>query len=325
MNKFSTLLLTIILTTASFSAFAQTERDRAIQLYKAGNYKDSISLLEKITKQDGRDAAAMYYLGSAYFKVKKMNEGGKAFKKLIELKPENAEGYVGYAYYLLDRNQQSEAGVNARKAIELDAKNAEAHYISGVVSFRNQSYNAAYTSAEKAIELNPKLPFPYLLKSESLVRSYAQTMGAVTKSPTERTEMLKESAALFEKYLELEPEKNVSEKLQPRLSSLQFFADYYGKRNANPDTVYSKPIKLLSQPKPPYTDDARRNGVTGTITILVEFKGNGKIGHLMVTRGLSHGLSENALEAAQGIKFSPAERDGKPVTVVRPVQYSFAM
>lgn len=137
--------------------------------------------------------------------------------------------------------------------------------------------------------------------------------------------MLKESAALFEKYLELEPEKNIVEKQRSRLLSLKFFADYYTKRSASPDTVYSKPIKLLSQPKPPYTDDARRNGVRGTVLILVEFKADGTIGHSIVTRGLSHGLSESALEATQGIKFTPAERDGKPVTVVRPVQYNFSI
>lgn len=186
MIKFYTILLVIILT-APLSVVAQTERERAIELYKAGNYKDSISLLEKITKQDKQDAAAMYYLGSAYFKIKKVNEGGKVFKKLIDLKPESAEGYVGYAYYHLHRNKQSEAGVNARKAIELDAKNAEAHYISGVVSFRNQSYNAAYKSAEKAIELNPKLPFPYLLnRNRSCAAMRKRWVPLLNHRPNER-------------------------------------------------------------------------------------------------------------------------------------------
>jgi len=84
-------------------------------------------------------------------------------------------------------------------------------------------------------------------------------------------------------------------------------------------------FKIISKPNPTYTNDARRNQTQGIIVVAVEFGADGAINFIVPVRGLSDGLTENTVRAAQKIKFEPATKDGKPVTVIGFLEYSFAI
>jgi TonB family protein len=84
-------------------------------------------------------------------------------------------------------------------------------------------------------------------------------------------------------------------------------------------------VKILSKPKPGYTDTARVNNIQGTVVLRVTFNANGTIGGVSVVRGLPNGLTEQAIAAAKGIRFEPAKRSGSPYAVVKNVEYSFAI
>jgi TonB family protein len=75
----------------------------------------------------------------------------------------------------------------------------------------------------------------------------------------------------------------------------------------------SAPVSIQSKPSPVYTSEARQLRVEGEVLLNVVFTANGQIRILNVVRGLGHGLDEAAQHAAQGVKFSPAMRDGHPV------------
>jgi TonB family protein len=83
-------------------------------------------------------------------------------------------------------------------------------------------------------------------------------------------------------------------------------------------------LKILSKPLPQYTDEARKNNVTGTIKLRVTFLASGSIGDVIPESTLPDGLTEIAIEAAKGIKFKPATRNGEPLTVTKLVEYSFS-
>ncbi|MBA3770617.1 MAG: energy transducer TonB [Blastocatellia bacterium] len=85
------------------------------------------------------------------------------------------------------------------------------------------------------------------------------------------------------------------------------------------------PLKILSKPKPGYTDSARTNGKQGTIVLAVLFSANGRIEATLVLKRLGYGLDEHAVNAARRIKFKPKTVGGKPVQVVKMVEYSFAI
>lgn len=84
-------------------------------------------------------------------------------------------------------------------------------------------------------------------------------------------------------------------------------------------------LKILSKPRVSYTDEARKNQVQGTVTLRITFLANGTIGTISTVSGLPDGLTEKAKEAAKMIKFTPATKDGKPVTVTKQIQYSFTL
>ena len=89
--------------------------------------------------------------------------------------------------------------------------------------------------------------------------------------------------------------------------------------------VKFRSVQLLSKPRAKYTDIARQNQVQGKISLRIEFKKDGKIGKISVVQGLPDGLNEEAVKAAEQIKFEPAVRNGKPYTTTKIVDFSFSI
>jgi protein TonB len=98
-----------------------------------------------------------------------------------------------------------------------------------------------------------------------------------------------------------------------------------------PAAASSAPVKPLAEPiaaaeatKLPlpqgqcfgkYTDDARAAGVEGTVVLDLIVGEDGHVRDVRVAQGLPHGLSEAAVAALRDCRFTPGERDGKPVPV----------
>ena len=90
-------------------------------------------------------------------------------------------------------------------------------------------------------------------------------------------------------------------------------------------TIYSKELIVLRKPHPAYTDSARMKNVQGSLKLRVTFLANGQVGPIALVKALDKGLEDNAVEAAEKIKFLPAEINGKPVDVVRYLEYQFSI
>ncbi len=84
-------------------------------------------------------------------------------------------------------------------------------------------------------------------------------------------------------------------------------------------------VKIISKPRPGYTDSARVNNVQGTVILKVTFLASGQIGGVSVIKGLPNGLTEQAIAAAKNIRFEPAKRGGTPYAVNKNVEYSFTI
>jgi TonB family protein len=72
--------------------------------------------------------------------------------------------------------------------------------------------------------------------------------------------------------------------------------------------VAMRPVEVLSKPKPIYSDEGRRLQIEGEVLLEVLFSASGQVRILRTVRGLGHGLDENAIAAAEAIRFRPAER-----------------
>jgi TonB family protein len=73
------------------------------------------------------------------------------------------------------------------------------------------------------------------------------------------------------------------------------------------------PVEILFKPHPLYAPEARRLKIEGEVLVELLFAVSGEARVMRVVRGLGHGLDENAISAAQSIRFRPAQRGGAPV------------
>ncbi len=82
-------------------------------------------------------------------------------------------------------------------------------------------------------------------------------------------------------------------------------------------------VRLLSKPEPQYTEEARRNQTTGTVVLRVVFSSMGEVQEIRAVQTLPFGLTEKAIAAARQIRFLPATRGGRPVSVYMQLEYNF--
>lgn len=81
--------------------------------------------------------------------------------------------------------------------------------------------------------------------------------------------------------------------------------------------------RLLLKPEPKYTEEARRNQISGTVMLRVVFSSTGEVVQIRAMHTLPFGLTERAIEAARQIKFVPAMKGGRPVSVFMQLEYNF--
>lgn len=85
----------------------------------------------------------------------------------------------------------------------------------------------------------------------------------------------------------------------------------------------SSKARVLSKPEPQYTEDARKNQITGTVVLRAVFTSGGQVTGIRAVSGLPYGLTERAIAAARQIRFTPATKDGRPVSMYIQLEYNF--
>ena len=80
---------------------------------------------------------------------------------------------------------------------------------------------------------------------------------------------------------------------------------------------------LLMKTEPMYTEEARQHRTTGPVILKTVFSANGSVVNIQVISGLPNGLTEQAIESIKRIKFIPAAKDGKLVSVWTQLEFNF--
>ena len=84
-------------------------------------------------------------------------------------------------------------------------------------------------------------------------------------------------------------------------------------------------LRIVSKPRPEYTDVGREQMVQGTVILKITFLASGEIGSIQVVKGLSDGLTEKAVDAGRRIRFEPARKNGLPISVTKNIEYTFTI
>ncbi|MGB8507695.1 MAG: energy transducer TonB, partial [Pyrinomonadaceae bacterium] len=85
----------------------------------------------------------------------------------------------------------------------------------------------------------------------------------------------------------------------------------------------SRRAVIVSKPDPGFTEEARKENVTGVVRLRAVLSANGTVSGISVINGLSAGLTERAINAARSIKFQPAQKDGRAVSQYITLEYNF--
>jgi TonB family protein len=82
---------------------------------------------------------------------------------------------------------------------------------------------------------------------------------------------------------------------------------------SRPRSPSNIPVEITFKPKPDYTEEGRKKQINGEVRLQVLFSADGRVRVLHVVEGLGYGLDEQAVKAAEQIKFKPAVQEGRPV------------
>jgi TonB family protein len=82
-------------------------------------------------------------------------------------------------------------------------------------------------------------------------------------------------------------------------------------------------VLVVAKPEAGYTEEARRNQVTGTVVLKAILSSSGRVQSITAVKQLPNGLTEKAIMAARNIRFIPAVKDGKYVSQYILIEYTF--
>ena len=341
MKLYLIILLNLILITTTF---AQKEREKGIEFYKNGDYKSAVHYLNLVRKEVKKDDGEFWnYLGLSYLQLNKYKESRKALENAVKLNPQSAAYRINLAYSCFQSNKLSQADKEIQKAIILDPKNAVGFYIRGLVFLRKGKFDDAVTSADQALGLDKTLGVLYSLKSNSYLYKFGQEIME-SKNITKNIGLLKNSVEVLEKCMKDCAENSVKIEIGNDLVGIKAFFTYFSEKDEDflseivlprvkkfPQTVSTPtdptvtPLSITAKPRANYTDSARQAGVQGTITLAVLFSADGVSKRILIIKPLSNGLTEEAVKAAQQITYNPEMKDGKPIPVVKTIQYKFTL
>lgn len=324
---FSIWMLLVILTAAtSYPQEALTsgheERDVGISLYKQGNIGSAIKALRNAVKKDKLDVEGWYYLGLAFNANGDPKDARKAFEQVVKLRPNLTEARAGLAYSLLLLKKFKEAVAEAELVLKTAPDQEVAHFIIGTVKLRENNYSAAAQRAEAALKIKPDFPHALLLKSQALYGLYLAEIASPSGT-AKQGELIREAASALEQYIRSNPNDKDVAVWRDQLETMRTSTPLQPNEEIFKGADVTTKAVLKSKPEPMYTERARSNGVTGTVVLRAVFAADGTVRNIRAVKGLPDGLTQVAIAAARKIKFVPAMKDGKPVSMYIQLEYNF--
>lgn len=219
---------------------------------------------------------------------------------------------------LYDKGDDREATKALRVATKHHPDDLTAWYYLGLTLERQQKTGDARKAYEKAAKLGDAL-----LTSKFNEQPTGSSLTLLKAINSE----LNQAAQSAAKYIQLSKLSNSKlYEWTARADYLRDFAELSGPNTA--DRVFSARdvttrVRVLHKPEPQYTEEARRHLVTGTVALRCIFAADGQVRAIRPVKSLPHGLTLSAIAAAKHIQFTPATRDGKPVSMYMQLEYNF--
>jgi tetratricopeptide (TPR) repeat protein len=138
MMKLKQLIFSAIFIISCISiGFAQTDRDKGIELFNKGDFQGAVDVLSQVVKSNENDIIALYNLGLAYEKLNQPKDAMKSFGKAID---------IGAS--IIRKSVQAAYGGKISPENQMVFKNLVEKY--------DKDFESGYLSAGRFVSLNPK-------------------------------------------------------------------------------------------------------------------------------------------------------------------------
>ena len=98
-----------------------------------------------------------------------------------------------------------------------------------------------------------------------------------------------------------------------------------GLNSSSGEALSAAPPTIRYEPNPTYSAEGRERKIQGDVVLEVIFLASGQIKVTRVVSGLGFGMDDQAIHAAQRIRFMPAMLDGKPVDFSARIRIEFRL
>ena len=194
------------------AAAVQAAAGAAIEAMKAGRHDEAIAKFNEVIAKMPTCADCYYNIGTAYVAKQDLPQAEAAFKKMIELKPDAAEGYTGLAGVYNAQKKFDLAAEASSKAAQLSGGGAagggggaEASYNQGVILFNSGKFAEAKTQFEAATKADPNMG----------MAQYQLGMTALNLG------LIPEAVTALEAYLKVDPNGPKAAEVKAALPALQ--------------------------------------------------------------------------------------------------------
>jgi|SRR5262245_6447176 len=259
------------------------------------------------------DAQERYRLGGLFEKLSQWEDAVEAYSQTVKIKPDFAYAYyvLGWCYTRMNNYEEAlKAHQEAEKHIgitsfKLKLAGEIANYAIGWDLYRLRRYDEAITHYVKAAQIYTSYQEAiYEIGRVHLAQGDQEGVQQITNKldPYFRDLLLKEM-----EIVESADKGGATDSPNPSVLTMD--------RVNRPTILYREKAK--------YTETARQHKAQGTVVLSVVFDANEKITGVRIIRDLPYCLTAQALIAAQRIKFKPAMKDGRPISVRGSLEFSF--
>jgi tetratricopeptide (TPR) repeat protein len=307
---------------------------KAIELYKEGEYFQAVAPLLELVKQDERNAEALRYLGMCYAKLNNPEEAIKTLRRALKISPENAATHTALSTTYLDLGDIRESLKSAEAAVKAAPANPEALLALVTARIRNGDFKEANETATKLYRVTPNDDKNLRILIETAYLNYGQLYLAFSQknekpSPDQRRQASAERLAVVSTALEAiekfrpagPPPKGLAEETANLRDFVAFEKLEAGITAAIAGT--EKKPKLVTIPKPQMPQEAEEMGAMAKVRVLNLISENGTVLFTIPLDLIPFGLTDEAMRVAKAGRFEPATREGKPVRCLARIEVVF--
>ena len=321
-------LLTIVFASWPLAGFAQQPAvDDSILQCRKGDYAGAMAGLERLAKANSLDAEVWTCL--AFAQIEKGDRAARRSTDKASQLSSNSTSLANVALAYLLLRQPGAARAVATVALERGGNESTALFLRGSAYLQENKLDRAEEDANAALNAQAVDPRAYLLKSRIVLERVGRDI-LKGKGKGDKT-ALQEILELLGEGLKKSKNHWAHTAIQAEYETIASFQEYFSRSGISPNDVDDQPdagvtpLKILSKPRPGYTDEARMRNVQGTIRVLVIFGASGRVEKTFLLNRLGSGIDQQVIAAVNRISFTPMMRDGKPVSTVKQIEYTFSI